>query len=280
MALLSTTDDTSGLTPDGYGALVVQPVQRDSVAYQVSTLIATTSHTINFPTVVHDPSTGWVAEGEEITPSDPGVDEVSVTPPKVAGLVKVSRELADDSTPAAQSVVGEGLARDLTAKVDAAFFANTTPNGPAGLLSVAGTSTVDSGGAFTNFDSFAAAIGAAEDAGAQVGAFVMKPSTALALAQLKQDSTSNLPLLGTAATNALDRRILGVPVLVSPAVDAATDAWAIPKSAVMLVQRGGAELEIDRSVYFTSYSVAVRAVMRVGFGFVHPAALVRIHDKG
>ena len=106
----------------------------------------------------------------------------------------------------------------------------------------------------------------------------MKPATAQALGQLKQATGSNVPLLSPDPTDPLKRTILGVPVLVSSAVDANTVAWGIPKSASYLVQRRGAEVEVDRSVYFTSYAAAVRAIMRVGFGFVHEAAIVRLYD--
>jgi HK97 family phage major capsid protein len=64
-----------------------------------------------------------VAEGAEITPSDPTLQELVVTPPKVAGLTIVSREMADDSDPAAAQVVGDGLARDIARRIDQAAFA-------------------------------------------------------------------------------------------------------------------------------------------------------------
>ena len=70
-----------------------------------------------------------------------------MTPPKLAGPVVISAELAADSSPAALQVVGDGLVRDLARKADAAFFANTTTNGPAGLLSIASTA-VDAGDAW------------------------------------------------------------------------------------------------------------------------------------
>lgn len=278
MAMFTTTTDVSGILPDDYGNLVVQPVQRDSIAYAVSTLVQTASTTCNFPVVTDDPAAGWFAEGADITPADATMTEVSVTPSKVAGLVKISNELANDSTPAAAQIVGDGLARDIVTRVDAAYFGNTTANGPKGLLSLAGVSVVDTGASVSSFDPFAEAISKAEEVGATIGAFVVSPATALTLAKLKQATGSNMPMLGTAATDSLDRRILGVPLLVSPAVDAATVAWGIPKAASVLVQRGGAELDVDKSVYFGSYSTGVRAVMRVGFGFVHPAAIVRLYD--
>lgn len=65
-----------------------------------------------------------------------GLDEINIVPAKLAGLTIISNELAMDSSPAALQVVGDGLVRDLARKTDQAFFANTTTNGPAGLLSI------------------------------------------------------------------------------------------------------------------------------------------------
>src|SRR5262249_30586416 len=66
------------------------------------------------------PAAGWVAEGADITRTDPDVDELVVTPRKCAALVKIWSELGADSSPAAAQVVGDGLVRDLARKVDQA----------------------------------------------------------------------------------------------------------------------------------------------------------------
>ncbi len=50
----------------------------------------------------------------------------------------------------------------------------------------------------------------------------------------------------------------------------------IPQDRAYLVVRDDATVETDKSVYFTSDGVAVKATMRVGFAFVHPQAIVRI----
>ena len=42
------------------------------------------------------------------------------------------------------------------------------------------------------------------------------------------------------------------------------------------VMRKDAEVTNDRSAFYTSDRVAVRAITRVGFAFAHPEALVRI----
>ena len=112
-----------------FSALVVQPVERASVAFQVATVVRTDSHDFRIPVIESDCTAAWTAEGSDITPTDAGVDEVNVTPKKLAALSIISRELANDSSPAAQTVVGESIARDLARKIDSAFFGDTVSNG-------------------------------------------------------------------------------------------------------------------------------------------------------
>ena len=129
--------------------------------------------------------------------------------------------------------------------------------------------------AFTNLDFAAQAISKAEQVGARITAFVTSPATALALATIKTGTGSNQPLLGADPTSATGRVILGVPLLVSQYV-AANTLWAIDGTRTWLVVRDNATVEADRSVYFTSDRVAVKATMRAGFGFVHPQSVVKV----
>jgi HK97 family phage major capsid protein len=272
MTLLTSSTDTGGLLGDQIGKLIVQPTMDMSIAAQVATLVSTSSHTYRLPVVATDPTAAWVAEGAEITPSDAVLEELVVTPKKLAGLSILSRELAEDFSPAASKVVGEGLARDLSRKLDTAFFANTTTNGPSGLLSLTTSTTV---AAYTSTDVFAAAIPEAETFGARVNYFVTTPAVALTLAQLKKATGSNEPLLGSDPTKPGTRTILGVPLLVSSAVSSGV-VWGIDSSFVQVVVREGTRLEVDRSAYFSSDRVGVKATMRVGFAFPHPLSIQKI----
>jgi HK97 family phage major capsid protein len=129
--------------------------------------------------------------------------------------------------------------------------------------------------AFGNLDFAAQAISKAETVGATVAAFVTSPATALALATIKTATGSNESVLGSDATSATSRQILGVPLYVSQYV-AANTLWALDASRVWLVVRDDATVEADRSVFFTSDRVAVNATMRAGFGFVHPQSVVKV----
>jgi HK97 family phage major capsid protein len=168
---LTTSGGASILTPEEVGALVIRPLMEQSVAAQVSTVVQTTSHDFRVPVVSADPTAAWTAEGAEITASDPTITEIVVTPKKLAGLTVISNELAADSSPAALQVVGDGLVRDLKRKLDAAYFGNTTTNGPSGLGSLT-TATVDAGDAWANLDAFEESKAKAEDLHTMVTAFV------------------------------------------------------------------------------------------------------------
>src|SRR6478672_680441 len=193
----STTVTASAiLTPDQVASLVVLPLISQSVAMRASTVVQTGSHQLRVPRVTADPQAAWTAEGAEIAVTDPTVDEVDIVPKKLAGLTVITNELAADSSPAALQVVGDGLVRDLARKTDQAFFANTTTNGPAGLLSITPTAA-DAGDAWANLDAFEFAKSNAEQHNTVVDTFVANPATALKIATLKQFGTagSNVALL-------------------------------------------------------------------------------------
>lgn len=172
-----------------------------------------------------------------------------MTPKKLAGLTVISNELAGDSSPAALQAVGDGVVRDLKRKLDAAYFGNTTTNGPNGLGSLT-TATVDAGDAWTNLDWAEEAKSEAEQLHTMLTAFVANPATALALASLKEQTGSNKHLLGADPTQAGSRSIGGVPLYVSPSVADGT-VWGIPQPHSIFVLRQDATVVTDSSVYFT-----------------------------
>lgn len=233
MPTYTTTAGVGALLPDEYGPLVIQPAIEASVFAQVATIATTRATEYRIPIVAADPTAAWVAEGAEITPSDPTLQELVVTPPKVAGLTIISRELATDSNPAAAQVVGDGLARDIARRIDQAAFAGLASPAPAGLSTLSGVQTYVNAAAFATLDFAAEAISKAETVGATITAFITSPATALALAKIKTASGSNEPVLGKDATSATGRTVLGVPMLVSQYV-AANTLWAVDKSRVWL----------------------------------------------
>lgn len=271
MALLTTTTDVSGITPDEYGSLIVEPVIAECIAFDpaVATVVRTSSTNFHIPILRDDAGAAWVNEGAEIAEDDPTLDELTVTPTKVAGLTLVSRELATDSSPAAQQIVGTGLARAIIAQVDAAFLGNLASPAPKGLEAQTGFIPVDIGTAITSLDPFADAISKAEEEGANITAFIVSPSDALVIAKLKEETGSNKNLLEDART------VYGRPLKVNRKATAGT-AWAVDSSRIITVLREDTTVAISGDAYFSSDRIAVRATMRIGFGFPSPSTLVKL----
>jgi HK97 family phage major capsid protein len=274
---MTTVNASSILSPAQVAELIIKPLLAESIAGRVLTPRPIATHDFRIPVVSADPSASWVAEGQEIAVSDPDIDEIEVTPSKLAALTIISQELADDSNPAAQEVIGAGILRDLSRKTDQALFTATTTNGPGGLPGLSGISTVSAGSAYANVDAFSDALYTAAAYNGAITAWVTNPATAMALAKVKESTGSNKPLLGPDPATPGQRQILGVPLLTSPYVTTTNSpVWAIPQAQTFFVVRETAEVEADRSVFFTSHRVAIRAIVRAGFGFPNPPAIVKI----
>lgn len=260
-----------------HAQLLVIPVARASVAMQVTTPLAISNRSVTIPRITDDPDVDWIAENDEIPASDMAADEISIVPPKVAGMARVSNESVDDTNPTVTGVIGDGLTRDISRKIDAAFFGPKPAASavrPGGLESFTGGTTI-AADPTAGLDAYIDALAAAEAAGGTLRAFVTTPAVAQALAKLPQSTGSNLPLFGTGATNGIQRNVLGVPLLVSPYVVAGT-VWGVPSANVYTVVRKNVTVTFDKSRYLEFDQTAVRAVMRVGFGSSNTAPLVKI----
>lgn len=278
---MTTTNNEAIFSPEEVNTYLLDPLEAESLATRVATVVRTEAPVYRFPKFTTEPSAAWVAEGDEISPSDAKIDEVEVTPSKVAGLTIITRELADDSSPEATTTVLNRLALDIARKVDAAFFGNLAAPAPAGLGSlevmanVGDVQGVDAPAGFGNLDMFAEAQSLAAGVGATLTAFVANPSDVLTLSRLKESDGSNRALLGSDPTQPTRALIGGVPLLASSAVPAGT-IWGLPEDRIFVVIRDDAKMETDSSVFFTSDRVAVKATMRVGFGFPQLSALIKI----
>ena len=274
-----TNDAPGSFKPEHVTGLLIKPLQDESVAMQVANVLTLAGdqggpHTLRVPIVASDATAAWTAEGAEIATSDAALDEVTADFHKLAGLSIISNELAADTDPAAIGMVGQGLARDLARKVDAAFFGDLDAPAPEGLGSLT-TGTVDAGTEWANLDPFLAAAANAEKLGATLTAFVAHPDDALALAQIRESTGSNRNLLQPDPASVTGRVINGRPLHTSPAVEQGT-IWGVPQDRVVVGLRKDAEVTVDGSAYFSSDRTAIRAITRVAFAFPHAEAVQRI----
>lgn len=264
--------------PEEVGTLVVKPTRAASVALQVATVPMVDSgiHRYRVPIVASDPTTAWVAEGQEIAPSDIVPDEAETDFFKLAGLSIITHELATDSSPEARNLVGQALARDMARTIDTALFGTrgASSTQPRGLADTA-PHVVTGAATWTDLDPFNEAIYDAEGKGATLTAWVTSPADALALANVKEGSSSNRTLLQPDPTQPTRRVVAGVPLYVSPAVTAGV-VWGIPKDLVIFPMREDVTLDVDGSAFFTSDRVAIRSRLRVGSVFPFEAAIQKV----
>ena len=99
-------------------------------------------------------------------------------------------------------------------------------------------------------------------------AFVGNPADVLAVSTTKVAVDSNQPLHPGLC-----------PAYSSPAVTAG-DMWLVPRDKVFVVLRTDPEVRADMSAYFSSDRTGIRCVLRVGFGFPHEQAVVKVVIDG
>ena len=240
----------------------------------MSTVHSTSSVKTHFPIWSADMDVAWVPELGTIPSSDGTTAEVTVTPTKIGAITRASSESLADSDPSIATQIAKGLARQISDGIDVAMLGNTVTSGPSGLLSTA-YSTVDTGASITNLDPFLAAVFAAEAVGASLTAWIIHPTQAEILSKIKVATSDNRTLLS------YDNRgltIAGLQVIISRHVDATTKAWGVSASRNRTVLRAGTEVVKSTDTGFTVDAVDLRGLARVGFGWLQPAANVRLYD--
>ena len=278
----ATTSTAAAWLPADYGQLLIATASKMSVALQTTTVVTTQSNEFRIPTIDAEVAAAWYLENIDFTLSDAGFAEEVVRPRKLAGLSKLSSELVNDSTPDAAREVGLSVARSIATGTDAAFFGSapgtgTPPKGLGAFADAAVTTVTTAAGVTTwaDLDPFTAAIFGVEAVGGSLTSFVANPADAEKLAKLKKQSGNIEPLLSPDATSPTTRRLAGLPLFTSSAVTVGT-VYGLDISRVYTVMRSDATVEIDRSVYFGSDSVAVRGIARVAFGYPHAKSIARI----
>lgn len=134
---------------------------------------------------------------------------------------------------------------------------------------------VDTVASLTNLDPFVSARFAALSHGSELTNWIVRPAVAESLSKLKVQTGSNQSLIQFVED---DLKVVGLPVLVSDQVDASTLFWGIPKARVVTVLRKGTEVVASKDSAFANDAVDIRAIARVGFAFLQPAAVVRLYD--
>lgn len=222
---------------------------------------------------VDDAAADFVAEGTAIPEADPSLSEVVVATGKVAQLVRMSRE--QFQTGQAAGKISESVQRAVTRRANQAFLSQAAPTAPAvtppaGIVNVAG---ITNGGAVAgSLDKLVDIVAGIEAADGTATHVLLSPTAWASLAKFKAATGSSVNLLG-AGVEAPDRRILGVPVVVTSALSG-SNGLVIDRNAVVSAV-GTVQVSVSDQVYFASDSVGVRCTWRFGATVVKPARVAK-----
>jgi HK97 family phage major capsid protein len=231
-ALSEGTDSAGGYTvPTPLAQQFIDRLRTQSVAIRAGALtVPMESETLAIARLLTDPTVAWRAENAAIAEGDPTFDRVTFTAKTLAGGIKVSRELAEDSINVG-SMIEHAFAKTMAEKLDyAALYGPGTDNSPTGVTATSGINSISmgtNGAALADYDRLIDAVYELQlDNADDPTAMVMHPRTAAALAKLK-DANDN-PL-------SVPEMIARIPRLSTTAASIAeTEGTAVNASAIIV----------------------------------------------
>ncbi len=229
---------------------------------------------------VNDDTATFVAEGDPIPESEPELAEVVVHTGKLSQLVRVSREQFFQTGTA--DSVSASVARALIRAADVAFLSQVAPTPPAvnpapGILN--NPDIIPGGEISGSLDALVDIVAEIQGNGGQPTHIVVAPDAWGQLRKLKVGTDFNSTLLGAGVADA-ELRLLGVPVLVNPAVPMLSGVVLDARAIVSAV--GDVLVSTSQDVYFNSDSIGLRSTWRIGQALVRPdrVATFTVADDG
>ncbi|WP_269514130.1 phage major capsid protein [Brevundimonas subvibrioides] len=275
-ALSEGTDSAGGFTvPDILSAQLIDRLRAQSVLVRAGARTVPLSSDQNYiAKIATDPVPAWRAENAAIAESDPTFTRVSMAPKSLAVLVKVSREVLEDSLN-----IEEALQRSLTAAMAVEFdraglFGSGTGSEPEGLVNMAGIGALAHNAVLANYLPLNTARTAVLTANATPTAYIMHPredgkltglvdaqgqplQAAAKVAAIQQLTTTAVPINGGVGTNEasiitgdFSRYLIGI--------------------------RNGLRIEILKERYAENFQFAFVAHLRGTFAVEHVAAFHKI----
>ena len=218
---------------------------------------------------VDDDAADFVAEGSTVPEAQPDLAEATIHTAKVCQLLRVtSEQYRQPNTPAQ---LAQSVARSVTRRADLAFLSEAAPTAPAvaptaGLLNTTGI--VDGGAVSASLDALVDLVATLQVNLANPTHIVVGPLGWAELRKLKQSaSANNVSLLG-AGTSDAQQLLLGLPVIVSNAIDD-NAGLVIDRSAVVSAV-GSVQVATSTDVYFTADSIGYRVTWRIGHAVPRP----------
>lgn len=253
-------------------ALVVSRARARTVPLETDTTI--------IARIATDPTAAWRAEAGAVTESAPTFDSVTFTPRSLAVLVKVSRELLEDSLNIEQAL-NTVFAGALGAEVDrVTLLGSGTAPEPRGIKNTSGIGSVSmgtNGAALANYDKLLDAVQTQLDANAgDPTAAIMAPRTLIAFDKLKD--TTNQPMRRPVSIESLPF-LAGTSMPVNETQGTAVNASTIIVgnfAELLLGFRNQLRIEVLKERYAENLQYGFIAHLRVDVQLAHPASFVKL----
>ena len=216
---------------------------------------------------VDDAAAEFVAEGAEIVESVPALAEITVATAKIAQLIPISREQFHQN--GTSGLLSTSVKRAIIKRANQAFLSQAKPENdaitpPEGIITQAGVISEDT--ITTNLDPLAEVVGTIEEFGGTPSLIVAAPGAWATLRTIKTETGAATSLLG-AGTSDAEKRLLGIPVVTSPAVPAGKLLVIDPSAIAAAV--GNVMIAQSEHLYFANDSIALRATWRIGWKVAH-----------
>ena len=263
--------------PDDLRTQLIDKYRTTSVVAESGVPIITTDRkAVTRPVISGDITASFYDELDEIDETDPSFDDFTVPVKAIKTLVRGSSEAFEDSDPELLGILNDNINTAMVLKGDRSLLVGNTstePKGFNGLLNVTGTQSLAVGGAIS-WDHVVKAVGLLVEAMVPGPyAVLMGPRPATSLALLKEQSGSNQYLSMPA----------GIPPVFNTGWFPVTTGGSPTTTVIVyapgqqqIVLRKSVSILVDRSKGFSSDSVYVRGVYRLGLGVPHPQSIVKL----
>lgn len=244
------------------------------------TLLLDAGKSTTLAKITADPAAAWTAENGTVTASDPTFGALTFTPQTLIALVKVSRQLVEDSLNI-EAALTAAFARSMGGELDrVALFGTGTAPEPRGLKNVSGVGSYSmgtNGAALTNYDPFVSTMQTILDAnGPLPTAAIMAPRTFASIGKLKD--TTNQPLARPDVLKGISFLESTVcPVNETQGTSSiASRVFMGDFTELVVGMRQGIRIEVLRERFSDNFQYGFLCHMRADIGVLHPESFAQI----
>jgi len=281
-ALSEGTDSAGGYTVPRFlmGQIIDRMRARTTVIQAGAVTIPLETQTTTIARIASDPTAGWRAEAAALAESDPTFDAVTFTARSLAVLVKVSRELLDDSANIDQAL-SMAFAGSLAAELDrVALVGSGTAPEPCGIFNQTNVNSVSMGTNGAQLTSYGKLLDTlyenALDNAAAPTAMVMHPRTWRTIQGFAD--TTGQPLQPPPA-------LVGLPSLVTTSIPInqtqgtgtlCSTIIAGDFTQLLIGIRQELRIEVLRELYAANHQYAFVAHLRADIAVAHPESFCKL----